>query len=390
MTRRATEIGLGRVGSLVVTYRRPLLLTLAAAAGGFTVEMPADMADFARVGGQLLSGHLARVYDGSWNQAGPLQLIASRLLLDPSGNGIVARPVIAVVDLCLMLLAVRMCRRLGPATSTQLARRELIVGGITFLWLTGGTFWSGHPAEVAVPIFWIAAVDLQRRGRWITAAAALGLAAAVAPWAVLAYPCLLAAAPVFVAFRTAAVAAVIAVSAYLPFALSGHFAMFRHVWPIDRGSLIHQIDPTMITFDWPLRIGQAVLISAGCGFVAWRCRRRPSAAALGLMMAVALRILTDPVRFDYYWIPFAVAAIAALALVPMAAPRPVHVAVLILAYLPWAAAATGWTIPLAVLCLVIIIVMVSQRASAEGCTRTGNGSVSSSTSLAVATPALRY
>lgn len=357
MTGFVMHAGLRRTGSVALKYRRVLLSILAAGAGGLTVAMPADMDGFAHAGGQLLSGHLARVYDGSWNQAGPLQLIGSWLLLLGSGRPYFPRPSLAIANVCLMLLAVRVCRRAGPATSARLPQRELIVGVLTLLWLTGGTFWSGHPVEVVIPILWIAAVGLQCRGRWVRAALALGLAAAVAPWAVLAYPCLLAAAPVRLALRTAAAAAMIAACAYFPFVLSGHFAMFGQVWPIDPGTIVHRLDPALSTFGWPLRIAQAAVITAGCGFVAWRCRRQPAGAALGALTAALLRILTDPLRFDYYWVPAAVSAIATLALIPLAARRPVRVAALALAYLPWAAAASGWTSTLAALCLVIVLIV---------------------------------
>jgi hypothetical protein len=333
------------LGRWAITHRRALLCALAAASGLTTSVRPADLVPFAAAGAHILSGQFGHVYNVAGIQAGPLQLLASRLLVALSHHNQPA-PVLlalgnAVIVALVMVATGRAGRRTDPATAT---RRELAVGALTVLWLAPNGLWTGHPAELAIPLLWIAAVGWVRRDRVAPAALALGVAAGIAPWAVLAFPSVLAARRVRAGLGAAAGASALTLGWYLPFVLSGHFRLFSFRWAVARGSLVHLLDPHLSTADWAVRLGQAVVVGAGCAYVAWRARGHPAVAALAPLTAALMRVGTDPVQLGYYWVPAGVCAIAAVALAPTGLVRRDPIVAILLAYLVWAAYASGLTL----------------------------------------------
>lgn len=337
--------------SFFLRFRRILFPVLAAALGWVTALEPPDLYRFGQYGVQLLSGHLDQVYADSWNQAGPLQLVLARVLLLGSPDRSLAPGTIALVDALLTLAAMRLCRD---------QRTELVVGASMLLWLALPQPWNGHPIEVLIALGWLGAVSLQRRGRWLGAALMLASTVAIAPWAILAVPVVLAVPGFLRALRTGTLAVLLAIGIYLPFALSGHFHLFDHQWMVNPFSAVHVFAPGMQKAGWTVRLIQAVITSGGCAAFAWWQRGKPAGFYLAPFVAGVLRVATDPVIFAYYWTSVAVIGVVVVARLNWRRPATLWVAVGGLIYLPWALAATGRGGPLlgGICCLAAIVAML--------------------------------
>ncbi len=217
---------------------------------------PPDLASFGARGELILRGHLSQVYAGSWNQAGPLQLIAARLLMLGSSTD---RPLFGIelaVDVALLVLVRVVARRCGVSLPGQLA-----LGGVALIWLGPNGLWSGHPVEVAVVPLWMLAARYAVRDAGRDAARCgvlLGLSALVAPWAVLGFALPFVGPSRARSVRSIALAATVTLAGYLPFALSGHFAIFDYEWLINRHTLLHLLAPGLVQFSWGLRVIQGL------------------------------------------------------------------------------------------------------------------------------------
>jgi hypothetical protein len=323
---------------------------LAALTGLLTRVAPPDLEDFAAAGERLLGGRLDGIYESGWNQAGPLQLLISRVLLAGGSDGVPAVATVVLVNAALMAGALRLCR--GDR------RRELAAGLLTLLWLALPIPWDGHPAELAVPLAWAYAMDLIRSRRPVAAATILGSALAVAPWAVLGFPVLLAGVrgPDRGWGRVLGAAVgggALGMAVYLPFVAAGRFGMFGHVWPVADGTIAGMLGLGHVT--WPVRVAQAVVIAGGCGWVAWRWRGRPFVIAAAPATAALLRVATDPVDLRYYWGPVAVTTVLALA----RAPGRRWWTGAVLGYLALLAASLGQPLAGAVACLAVLLAMAA-------------------------------
>ncbi|BEL06859.1 hypothetical protein Q0Z83_050500 [Actinoplanes sichuanensis] len=317
-------------GSFLLRRRRWVAGLLAALIGLIAQPRPEDLLAFADLGRKVLAGRLDEVYAGAFTQAGPLQLVLSRWLLIGGEAAMPAAVVRIVVDVALTLGAMAACR--GRPV------RECVVAVLALLWLLGPTPWAGHPVEVAIPILWCCAMVLQRDGRWVVAATLLGASVLIAPIAVLGFPCLLAVAGPVRAARTALMAAGIALSGFLPFVVSGEFGMFGHVWPVNPGTLPYLLGLRAAT--WTARLMQAVVVSGGCALAAVLLRGRPVAVAAAPLVAALLRLATDPIMFDYYWLPASVGSVLLVALLPDDLRPAWQVSAVVLGYLTMLAATT--------------------------------------------------
>jgi hypothetical protein len=276
---------------------------LAGAAGWLSRDPPADLTTFADLGRQVLAGRFNEAYADPSTQAGPLQLVLSRVLMIGEHGEVPAAATRVVVDVALMVGAL--------AAARGAAIREVAVAFLGLIWLLGPVPWSGHPVEAAVPVLWAYALMLSARDRWPAAGVVLGVSVLIAPLAMLGFACLPAVAR---PARTALVALGVALLGYLPFVLSGHFGMFGNVWPVRRGSLLPLIGLHEVT--WATRLGQAVVVAAGCGLVAYLLRGRLIVVAAAPLTCALLRVATDPLVFDYYWVPVAVGSVLLVALLP--------------------------------------------------------------------------
>jgi len=337
----------------LIRYRRAIAALLGAVCAPLAVTTPPDLADFADAGGLILRGHLAEVYANAWNQAGPVQLLISRLLVAAGHpDGTPALPVIVLTGAAMVAGAMWLCR--GSL------RRELFAALLALLWVLAPLPWNGHPAELAIPVLWAYSVKLGRDRRELAAVAALALGVAIAPWAILGIPCLLAAAPWRRALPAGAVAAALGAASYLPFVLTGHFAMFRLKWGFSAGtlpSLLHLHDVT-----WGLRLAQGAIVAGGVALIALRCRRDPRAVALVPLAAGLLRVATDPIYYPYYWFPVAVSSVLLLA---VDRRRPVLAG--LIGYLAALAESGNWTVGGSLGCLALVVFLaVTGRTDVAG------------------------
>lgn len=301
-----------RIGLAAQLLRwRWILVTVAALGAAILArgDNPPDLLSFSERAGFIFDGHLARVYSGTWNQAGPLQLLIARALLLGSSDG---RPLLVVecgVDAALLFGLHLAARRSGISEL-----RELVVAVAAVVWLGPSGLWSGHPVEVTIPLLWLAAATWARTDRWLGCAAALGLAALVAPWAVLGWPL------VFLArggaIRATALAVVITLAGYLPFVLSGRFDLFDNAWVVNSGTLIHLLAPNVSQFTWPLRLLQGTAAVGAAAMVMWWRRASPDVVWSVPLVVVLVRILLDPVVLGYYWLPAGLLVIAGAASAP--------------------------------------------------------------------------
>jgi hypothetical protein len=304
-----------------IRNRRLTAGVLAVVVGLLTMTVPPDVADFARAAGLLLHGHVGEVYAGAWNQAGPAQLLISWVLtLGGASDGTPWLPVVLAWDVAFVAGAMWLCGSPpgedsgGPDARRAALRRELVAGLLALLWVAASMPWNGHPAELLEPVLWAYAIVCQRRGRDLAAAGLLALGIAIAPWGILAVPCLLAGAPLLRAVRTGVIAVALGVGSYLPFVLSGHFAMFEYRWGVRGGTIAAMLGAT--DAGWWLRPVQAAVVALGVAGVAWLMRRSPAAVAAAPMAVGLLRVGTDPVNYSYYWYPVAVASLLLVAVAP--------------------------------------------------------------------------
>ncbi|RZU52249.1 hypothetical protein EV385_4097 [Krasilnikovia cinnamomea] len=330
------------VGAFLLRHRRWLAGLLAALVGLLNQRLPWDLEDFSDLGLAVLTGRFDEAYAGPWTQAGPLQLVLSPLLFLGAHDGIPPALPRIIVAVALTLGAI--------AAGRGQPVREVAAAILALLWLTGPVPWDGHPVEVAMPILWAYAMVLSGKGRWLAAAFALGVSVWIAPVAVLGFGCLLGVTGLRGAVRTAVTAAGIAVLGYLPFVLSGEFGMFGHVWPVGAGTLPELLGMHEVT--WTARLGQAVVVGGGCALVAYLLRGRLVVVAAAPLAAALLRVITDPMSFDYYWLPVSVGTVLLVALMPDDLPTWRQVLLAVVGYAAVVGAAIGPAPLVALVCLV--------------------------------------
>ena len=309
------------------------LVAVAVVAGWAWARSPGAIVDeglFADAGDALLHGRLGDVYAYPIVQAGPLELLWVRLLtgLDAVSPGlhVTALGVVGVPGVT--LTAGYAVRRLRAALGLpRAAAVELAVAALALVWGVGAAFaFCGHPAQVVVPVTWVAAGVLARRRRPWAAGGVVGLAAGWETWAVLGAAVLLlgpagrqpsdalGGAPAAWASAAKAAAGLVAVVAalYLPFVATGRFRMLDDRWPVSPRSLVAEAVPALGAegFPWWARAVQAAAALAAAAAVARALPRGPDAVWLVPLVAVAVRLVLDPVLHPYYWTAPLVLALA--------------------------------------------------------------------------------
>ncbi len=293
----------------------PVLAAVMGAPGA--VGAPPDSVLFSHLGRAIVHGHLGVAYANSSDQSGPFQLLVAAIL--PTGlfgSRLGAPLAVAVLAILLAVAAmwgVRAVRHLSSLAASPV--HELAGGLVAATFVASGEVFAGHLAEVAVPVMWVAAAIAASRG-WASAAGALlGLSAGWEPWGVLGAGIVLLLPGPRAAIKALAVAILGGAACYLPFVLTGHFALPHHRWPVQSSSLVHLLWPGATTFGWLPRLIQGGL-SIGVGAVlAARMRRSPSAIWVVPMAVVLVRLIFDPTQLDYYWVSAQILVIVAIGLI---------------------------------------------------------------------------
>jgi hypothetical protein len=367
-----------------------LLLGLSAAAGLFWARREIAITDeqlFRQAGDALLHGRLDEVYADPIVQAGPVQLVWVWLLqvYDAASPGLtltaagVAGVPVATLAAGYAVRAVRAVAGLPRHPGAEL--------GIACLALAWGisevAAFSGHPAEVAVPLAWLVAGVLARRGRPLVAGALVGFAAGWELWGVLGAAVLLLGPGTtrdrlrgLVAGGAVLVATVAAL--YLPFLASGEFRMFEYRWVVRPESLLGILRPAAVGdgFPWEGRLAQGAFAGLASVTAALALRRHWVAVWVVPLVAQAARIVLDPVLHGYYWTPILVLALAGLATSRLRTPLGLTACALC-AWQAWPVGHTWWgtllvTLPLAAACGVLAV-----RETGSGAGRPPQGRVSS-------------
>ena len=320
------------VGLVVLTA---LAVVVNAVVATPTVGPPVDSDLFGPAGGHILTAHWASIFADPIIQAGPLELVfwgvPFLLGIDSQLGWVVFGIVVAtLLSIAFAWLVERLLRPLAPVWSVPLALVPALL-----IALTGGTAQSiavGHPAEYVIPLMWIVAAVLARRGLAFTAAVVLAATAGWELWGLLGLPVLLLAPRIDLRTVTRSALGGLAALAVLfgPFALLGPFRMFAFSWPIYDNTLAHLLFPDDTTFPWPLRLTQGVLSLGGGALAAWLTRRRPDAIWIAPLVVCAIRLFTDPVLARYYAIPLLLLVLVGLVLAIAQRSLPIFLACLVM------------------------------------------------------------
>jgi hypothetical protein len=287
------------------------------------VDEPPDFSSFADRGSRLLHGDLSDVYRDRTNQSGLFQLLSGAVFRALVPHHLELPALRAVGALVLVLGAVVGLARLRTAVGLRPAPVLILaLGGLLALWEIPGYGLDCHLAELAIPATWITVGLAMRRGRPYVAAVLLGLSAGWELWGLLGAPLLLhGRTKRSLSVQLGAASAATAAALYLPFALTGHFAMFEYVWPIDNDSLWHHVSPGRLTFVWWMRVAQgAAAVTVGAVAARWLRTSRH------LMWLVPLavfdtRLLLDPIAYDYYYVTAQLLAAAGVGLLDRESAR---------------------------------------------------------------------
>lgn len=314
------------------------VLVAAQAAFADRSALPMDLVLFAGAGASILTGDLAVVYRDDWMQGGPLEALASWLALplphqhhlayqsDPQAAvwGGAVRAVVALLVVGALLSAVVLLRRQHgmPVRARPLLALLLLGVALRLPWLS---VTGGHLAQVAVTGCWVLAAVAAARGRPVLAGVLVGAACGWEPWAVLGAPAVLLDPRLslrrpWTLLPPGAAAAGVALALYLPFVLSGPFAMFDHEWFLVRDTVVGMLLPKGTPFGWPLRVLQAAGTVLVASAVALALRGRSGTRRDGVWLvpltAQLTRLLLDPLDLGYYWFPVLALGLLGIGLLP--------------------------------------------------------------------------
>ena len=254
------------------------------------------------------------MYATPGQQGGPWELLSAGLLsLLPGDLDLLVLRVVAPTVLVLVVLAAlpALRRRLG------LSDQPLVVLGVAaavVVWLVPAYAFDGHAAELVIPMLWLLA-GLQVLGqRSLAAAVLVGLASGWELWGGLGVAILLLARrPRRRHVLDAAASAGVVALTYLPFVVSGSFALFRGHWPISPASLVGVLGGSG-SFTWAMRLGQgAACLLAGAAF-ALLLRGSHHGVWLVPLIVAEMRVLLDPQTYDYYLVTPQLLLLAGVAL----------------------------------------------------------------------------
>lgn len=307
---RLAHAKLAHFYGLVLAHRLSALLVLAAARGildGLTPFATGDFSLFSEAGRALITGRFADVWANPDVQTGPLHLllfglndILSGWLGYPLEMGITVAVSVGLTAAALITFRV-VCRSIGrhPTPGFEFYFGVMmILGGFTFEAAT-----SAHPGEGFIPLLWILVGLSARSQRPVRAGLLLGIAAAVKPWGALGVPLLLVDPVIRHSLIGMATGVGVTAAAYVPVALGGSSSgLVGYRWTVHPQSpLILFVEPDS-PFTWTMRLAQALFVVTAGALVSIIGRRSPRVVWLCPLALAALRYLSDPLDYHYYWL----------------------------------------------------------------------------------------
>jgi hypothetical protein len=254
---------------------------------------------------------------GKLIQAGPFELIFWGIPNALGVSGAAGWATVGIIggSLGLLLFAIlteRALRSVSREWSVPLA--TAIAALAALISVPAQVISDGHPAQLAIPLLWLAAALAARAGRPLTAAILLGLTAGWELWGLLGVPVLLLAPRLDWRWLWRSALGVVAIGAvlFVPFIVLGPFRMFEFAWTTKPGTLPALLFPGTTSFPWSLRLAQGVL-SIGSGVVIARTLRSSVHAIWLAPLAVcAVRLFFDPLLSGYYTVPPTLLALVGL------------------------------------------------------------------------------
>jgi hypothetical protein len=300
------------------TSRHPDVITVVLAvvtAGGFAAVVPGGDAELFRdTGAAMIGPRFFDAFSVPGLQIGPVYLAvlgALTKLLDLAGSPMVTRVVLcagqaALILWCALRLVSRSARRAGvPDLGARWAVGLLLAVGGFVAEATG----NGHPEEMLVGLLLAHAALWAADGHGALAGLVVGLAGGLKQWAAFGGSVLL------LDRRWRGVAAgigvvlVVATVSYAPFFLFGTVHTYDFRWGFDQRSVLGRLGAQWGLSDWALRVIQGAAAGLAAALVAGRRRHT---ALTAVVVAIAVRLLLDPLRLTYYSGPL-VAVLAAWA-----------------------------------------------------------------------------
>ncbi|HEY7875905.1 MAG TPA: hypothetical protein VIG64_12380 [Actinomycetota bacterium] len=288
-----------------------LLMAILDGRGSFDVQDPELFID---AGKKLFSGDALNVFADETVQEGPIGLlfwgvigqISALINVDPR---MIAALVIYLGFTFAMVFLIRsaLAERGRPSEDLELFAAAIVLfGGLAWTMLS-----TGHIAEGVIPLLWFQAAREARNGRLDRAGLLLALSTGLKLWGILGVPILLLN-PTFdwrKLLRAGAILVGVVAVIWLPFVLFGEFNSFDYRWDIANSSLIHKLFAESTTFTWQMRAAQSAIVVLLGSALALVARGRPHADwALPLTIA-AVKLLLDPILFEYYSLSIAVLAV---------------------------------------------------------------------------------
>ncbi|MDQ1686626.1 MAG: hypothetical protein QOC82_3363 [Frankiaceae bacterium] len=229
-----------------------------------------------------------------------LQIGAPALLLvrglDAIGSLAVVHVLLALGLVGVLWLGERTAAALGHRPAPGLA---LIVGVLAAIgWTSLAGDWL-HVEDAVALLCLAAAILLLANGKWLPAAALVGLAIAVKPWAVLGLPLLLVI-PRRAILRPALATVAVPAACWLPFLIADpHTTRITHTpFPVKPTTPVHLLHlASGVAPGWI----RTVQLLAAIALAAAVCRRRPDRLADALAAGVVGRLLLDVADYPYYW-----------------------------------------------------------------------------------------
>jgi len=282
-----------------------------------TFSFTGDMPYFAQHGDLLLSSDWRLTFADSNLQAEPL-LVAGLALITKTahaigvGFGTLASPVLHG------LLAVSVAWAAGLPLAdrplhVQTRARVAVAAGVVLTGMAHWAFFYGHPAQILIPVCWIAAASLAREGRVIAAGALIGLCTGLETWAILGLPVLLLAPTLRRSAAGSSVAIATAVLVFLPFVALGEFHMFDYRWVVTGGTPVSLVLDPGTRFPWSLRLVQAVAAIGIAALVAWRLRTSLAALWAVPLTVVVVRLSLEPTLNMWYTVALGMLGLVAAA-----------------------------------------------------------------------------
>jgi len=272
---------------------------------------------FAQHGETLLSSGWRLTFASPAVQAGPL-LLAGLALLTRCAHALGTSFGTLASPFFHLLLTVSVAWAAGLPLADRPARvqtraRIVVSACVVLTGMTHWAYWYGHPAQIAIPVSWIAAARLSRDGDALAAGALIGLGAGLETWAFLGLPVLLLAPGLRRATAGSAAAILTAVLLFVPFVALGQFHMFDYHWVVGNGTPVSLFLDPGTRFPWSLRLVQAVAATGAGALTAMRLRTSRSAFWAVPLTVVVVRLSLEPTLNMWYTIALGVLGLVAAA-----------------------------------------------------------------------------